>query len=88
DIAFAIGAAAAGLRLVGGRSPDRTQMIWLGFTLVAFVAFIRGMSAYGFDVAATSYRYWFYFTAGTLFVLSYSWQPLHIDRLARVWLGL
>ncbi|MBN9526724.1 MAG: O-antigen ligase family protein [Alphaproteobacteria bacterium] len=88
DIAFAIGALAAGLRMASGRAPDRTQTIWLGFTIVGFIAFLRGMSSYGFEVAATSYRYWFYFSAGTLFVLSFPWQPLHVDRLARLWLGI
>ncbi len=88
DLAFTIGAIAAGLRMIGGGRLDRMQILWLGLTIVALVAFIRGMSSFGFEAAATSYRYWFYLTTGALFVLSFPWGPAQIDRLAGIWLAV
>lgn len=88
DIAFVIGTVAAGLRLIGGARLDRMQLLWLGLTLVLFSAFVRGLSTYGLEVAANSYRYWFYLTAGTMFILSFPWPPSQIDRLARLSLVL
>jgi hypothetical protein len=88
DVIFSIAATAAGVRLFTGAKLDRFQLLWLAVTLVLFAAFARGVSIHGFGLAAISYRRWFYFTAGALYVLSFPWDPRQFDRLAMAWLSL
>lgn len=87
DLVSIVAGGAAIIRLLSTGRLDRLQLFWIAVTVVLAGAFLHGAAAHGPATAGIFYRRFFYLTTATLYVMTFPWPSVDLDRFAQLWLG-
>lgn len=74
------------IRFLTFRRLDLVAGCWLALTALSMLAFLRGGSAVGLGTAAVSFRPDLYFVVAALYMQTFDWTPVNLDRFATLWL--
>jgi hypothetical protein len=83
DLAFSYLLLAATFRLLSLGRMSRVQLLWLLFGVIGIVSFGRGVNAYGPKSAGVEFRSFYYFVAGSLYLITFSFSQERQRRLLR-----
>jgi len=78
---------ACGIRLLSVRRADLVLGCWIALAALSLFAMMRASSTIGLGAAAVSFRPDFYLVVAALYMQTFDWTPVNLDRFATLWLS-
>lgn len=84
DPVFGLLAVAVAWRMAARGTVNMAEVLWLAFTAIVLISFLRGIGAHGFQMAGDT-RSFFYFAVAALYGMTTNVSAPEINRIAKAW---